>query len=53
MRVVNGKLADDEGIVQQVKIAPDRGMGDSEGAAEFSTVPDLAVIMGEHGPETT
>ena len=36
---------------QRIQIAAHRMMRNTEGAAEFAAVPDLPVVVGQHGPE--
>ncbi len=48
---VGGKEADHEGLPEDVEISANRGVGDSEGAAQLGTVQELSVVVGEHGPK--
>src|SRR6266545_1955790 len=46
------ELADDESAGEDIAIAGHGGVRDSEGAGELRAVPDLPVVMGDHGPKS-
>ena len=45
------KLTHDEGLRQELEVAPYRHVRDTEGPSELGRVPDLALPVGEHPPE--
>ncbi len=47
------KLPDHKGSRENVEIGPHRFVREIEGTAKFGGIPCLAVVMGEHRPETT
>jgi len=46
------QLPDHEHAGHQVEVTANRGLVDGEGARQFGGIPNLAVAMGEHIPET-
>lgn len=44
------ELPDDEGLPEQLQVPANGVVGDPEGACELGAVPQLPVVVGEHGP---
>lgn len=48
---IGRQLADHERVGEQIEIAARGGLAFAEGAGGLGGVPDLAVVVGQHGPE--
>src|SRR5262245_16138315 len=47
------QLPQDQRMSEDIEIISDSGIGDAKGPCEFGGVPDLAVVMSQHGPEAS